>query len=341
MKKQLCLFVLFICAHVLARAHHASDAGASPLASPVLSADLLEPGAIQLTFGVQSSFNRPTGDEQLETELRSHPGHDEAFVSDSSLSQSVDLGLGLTTWLQANLSVGSVRVENLREGHLHSDGSFGVHDLGSPSGPSDTMVQLKARVAGDERWSLAMVAGASLPLGRDDVLGGSIHVDGVADTTTGEFDAHAHLPTLAPASQLGGGVPSYQVGLACSRHLADAWHLDSSVSASLKPAYKGFKTGNQIAAGLSLAWVYDPQVHGRGRVALDTVFNHVERSDFHGLVNEDSGGWVLSAGPRYSVGINERMVFTLGASVPVTQSLNGRQDHAPTVATQTSLSALF
>lgn len=341
MQKQLCLLVLSLCANNLALAHHASDAGASPLASPVLTADLLEPGAIQMTVGIQSSFNRPTGDEQLEAELRSHPGHDETLLSDGTLSQSLDLGFGLTPWLQANLSGGSARVENLREGHLHGNGSYGFHAYGSPSGQRDTELRLKARLAGSESWSLAVLTGLSLPMGRDDVLGGSIAVAATANTTTGKVKASGSLPLLARSSQLGGGSATYMLGAAYSRHLAESWHLDSSVAASLRPAYQGFKAGNQIGAGLALAWVFDPEAHGRGRVTLDAMFSHVERSDFRGLLDENSGGWTLSAGPRFSVGLNERMVFTLGASAPLARGLNGHQYHAPEAAAQTSLSALF
>lgn len=294
-------------------AHHVGDPGSSPANASVLTAHLLEPGQISLGWSWQLTQYPALSKADLEREVR-HLGR-ALYIPEQASTQALELGFGAYDWLQLGVALRSQRLERLREGHVHGDGSFGSHELGNPAGLGNSELRAKARLARGEAWSLALQLGAVLPTGEDDALTDGVSVDASANTTTGKLRTSPKFAYLGPAFQPGSGAASGSAGLAFSREWG-RWEGSASLAGLWPAAYKLYKPGASATLGLALGRLFGPEGHERGWVGFEAAGVQAEPSDLNG-VTADDGGFSLAAGPRVRVPLGPRALGVLGAGLPL------------------------
>jgi hypothetical protein len=317
------------------QAHHPGDPSASPATAPVLTAHLLEAGQISLGWSWQLAQYPLLSKQDLEAEVRAQGRA--LYVPEQASSQALELGVGATDWLQLGVALRSQRLERLREGHVHGDGSFGSHEMGSPSGLGNTELRAKARLARGEDWSLALLAGISLPTGQDDALTDGLRVDATANTSTGQLRSSPKYAYLGPAFQPGSGAVQGSLALAFS-HEWGLWEGSASLAAQLPAAYKLYKPGNSGTVGLAFGRLFGEAGHERGWWGLELAGTQSEPSSFNG-VGADDGGFGLAGGPSVRVPLGPKALGVLGATVPL--ALPKAQGPSPQAVFRLSLQAFF
>jgi hypothetical protein len=319
-------------------AHHEGDPAASPLAGAVMNAHLLADGQVSLGYNVNVVLYPGLSSAELESKVRAQPGLGKIQTPEQTSAQSLDLGIGAFGWLQMNVSLGSARIQRLREGHMHADGSYGSHEFGSPAGLSNTEVRAKALLAHGEGWKGALILGASLPTGEDNALSDGVSVDATGSTVTGNVKASPKFSYLSPAFQPGGGAVRGTVGAAYSREWG-LWTMDGSLMAVVPAAYRGFKPGSSGSLGLSVGRLYgEEEGHENGFYGLEFSATQAEPSNLDGR-SADDGGLVVAAGPRLRMPLGSRALAGLGAGFLLLKP--STMDPAPTASLSASLQALF
>lgn len=318
-------------------AHHTGDPGASPLNSAVLSAHLLEEGQISLGWSFNMTLYPELSAADLEKKVRAQKGLGKVQTPEQATQQSLNMGIGAADWLQVDVALTASRMENLREGHMHGDGSYGSHNFGSPAGFGNTDVRVKSRVAQGESWKLAALLGASLPTGEDNALTDGVSVDAAVNTTTNKAKASPKFAYLSPAFQPGSGATRGTLALAFTQEWG-LWTLDASAMGVLPAAYKTYKAGNSLSVGLAGGHLFGVPEHERGYVGLQVAATQAEPSNVNGR-GADDGGFSLSAGPLLRLPLSTRGLASLGANFLLAKPAS--LDPAPVAALNASIQALF
>lgn len=286
-----------ICLNSSLCAHHGSGDASAGLPAAVLSAETMESGRFQISWGSDYSLRESISKEDLEARVRSAGSAIQTL--DYTLTQTFNLSWGLPRFSQLDVAMGTYRGENFREGHLHGDGSYGLHELGNFSGWRDTALRLKTRVWQGGDCVLALALGATLPTGQD----------------------------AQPEPGMGGS--NFEAGLATSSALGREWNLDASALVGFSATTHGFKPGDRLSAGVSLLRGLDRE-EGESSLALgiEALVGWSSLSFEDGQAMADSGGVALALGPRLRAGWGEHGAFTTAVQVPLVQALNGTQQKA-------------
>lgn len=319
------LISIFISSTLLA--HHGSGDASAGLSASVLSAETMENGRFQFSWGSDYSLREAISKEDLEARVLA--SGDSMQTLDYTLTQTFNLSWGLPHSSQVDVAVGTYRGENFREGHLHSDGSYELHDNGSVTGWRDTSVRLKSRVWQGEGCGLVLALGATLPTGRDDQASPGIEGDATGDTSTGEMSFETRLNRLDIFSQAGHGGTDFEAGLAGSSSLGQRWNLDASALFGFSATTHSFKPGDRLSAGVSLMRGLGVEEGESGlALGMEALVGWSSVSFEDGLAVADSGGVAVAAGPRLRAGWGEHGAFTAAFQVPLVKAMNGNQQKA-------------
>jgi len=315
--KRLLLALLALAYARPALAHHQGDPSSSSYSSNVLSAHLLEPGQTYLNWSLQAALYSLTSAEDLKARTLAQGPEGKIQVPDAQIMQNLELGLGAYEWLQVSISLGWQRVENLREGHVHGDGSYGFHNFANPSGMCNAVLATKWSLARGEDWWLSASVGAALPTGEDNALSDGVSVDAYADTATGKLKSSPKFSYLSPAFQAGNGTTRGMLGLAYTQEWG-LWEGSASLSADLPAWYRGYKPGASGSLGFSWGRLFGEAGHERGLASLQLAVTQAEPSFTDGKSGDD-GGLSLAAGASLRLPLGRRAAWSATATLPVLQ----------------------
>ncbi|MBI4566256.1 MAG: transporter [Planctomycetes bacterium] len=228
-----------------------------------------------------------------------------------TLLESIDVAVGVAEDLQLGFAFGYYRANDLREGHLHGDGSYGFHDFADVSGMTDQWINAKWRALKGPEGSFALFAGVKLPFGDDDEVG--------EDGTRNE--------PLEPSLQPGSGAFDVALGTAYSRWLSENVTLDTSVSYTYRTEEDHFKIGDLVLFGIAVAHRFTENVRTfpQPSVFLEANVRHLFRNEEDGERVRNSGGTALFLSPGFRFGFSERASLTLSVQIPVVQALHDKQ----------------
>jgi hypothetical protein len=282
------------------------------------SGEVMKPGAVSLDFRIdytQFEHLSPT-DIERRTNKVGGADHQHFDAARSAALETFSLSYGATENLQIGFSFGYYYGNDVREGHLHSNGSYGFHEFGDIKGTTDHWITAKYRVAKGEEGggSFSVLTGLKLPFGDSDEVG---------------QDGTSNAP-LEPSLQPGSGAVDAMVGFAYSRYLSAAMTLDTSVQYTYRSEANDFKIGDQILFGVATAYRFTesvlvfPQPSLFLELNVRHLFRNVEADEK--IIN--SGGTVLFVSPGFRIGFSDRVAFTLAIQIPVYQGLNDEQQEA-------------
>lgn len=276
------------------------------------SAETLKPNAFSATMRLDfTRFERLSNDdiEELTRGVSGDHAHFDAVRW--SMLETLELAFGAVEDFEVGFSFGYYRANDVREGHLHEDGTYGFHDFGDISGATDTWISAKGRLSKGPGGQFAVFGGVKLPTGDDD------------ETNEGG----AGNATLEPSLQPGSGTFDLQIGAAYSRWLTEHITLDASASYTWRSEEDDFKIGDLILVGVAAAYrlTEDAGVFPRTSVFAELALRHLFENEEHGEEVSNSGGTVLFAGPGVRVGLSDRFSWDLALQLPVVQELNEPQ----------------
>jgi hypothetical protein len=226
-----------------------------------------------------------------------------------TLLHTLEIAYGVVDAFQIGLAIGWYRGDDLREGHLHADGSYELHDLGDVVGATDLRLTSKIRFLHGSAGHAAVYGGIKLPTGRDDLRG-----DGSAER-------------LDPSVQPGSGAVDFLLGLSYSRWLGSAITFDASAQYTLRTANAGFKIGDRLDTGVAAAWratrsgTSHPQLFLLGELSGRLLL--ANREDREAI--ENSGGFVLFGSPGLRLAATESLWLSAAVQIPALQALKGEQ----------------
>lgn len=281
------------------------------------SGEVMKPGTVSFEFRIDyTQFERFTVDEiRAATFAVGDPDHAHFDVLRSSTLETFSLTYGATAELQFGFSFGYYLGNELREGHLHGDGSYGFHDFGDIRGMTDHWITGKYRVhKGEEGGSWAALFGVKLPFGDDDETGRS---------------GTSNVP-LEASLQPGSGAVDFMLGAAYSTYLTAEISMDASLQYTLRTEANKFKIGDLVLFGVAASYRFTEsvQVFPQPSLFLELNVRHLFRNQEEGQEVINSGGTVLFLSPGFRFGFSERVAFTIAIQVPVVQALNDEQQEA-------------
>jgi hypothetical protein len=298
--------------------HPGGGASASGLAAGVRRAHLLDAGSARLSLGLAYTAFTKFNDQQLKTAVEAQGGHASMTVRDFSLEQNLEISLGLNNWLQADIGLGTLKNENVREGHLHGDGSYGQHNFGNVSGLRNTSVLLSARVAEPGHGSLVLRLGGLVPTGEDGQLSDGISVSGTGNTTTGKATLRGKFSYLEPGEQPAFGGGAVLLGAAWSRPAGKRLDFDLSLDSVIYPVYRGYAPGDQLALGFSLNRVLGE--NEKWRISLQSRYTRQAGAYVEGEDEKAEATWLLGLGAALSASLSEKVDWNLGSMLPLADS---------------------
>ncbi|HVE40382.1 MAG TPA: transporter [Planctomycetota bacterium] len=277
------------------------------------SAEVLKPGSWSLGLRIDYTNFQRLSETQIQDKTVSMAGADHVHFDAVrwSMLETFELSVGATESLQFGFSFGYYRATDVREGHLHGDGSYGFHDFGDISGMTDQWITSKYRVMRGEYGSLAFFGGVKLPFGDDNETGES--------STSNE--------PLDPALQPGSGAFDFQLGAAYTRYLSSAVSMDTSIAYTYRTRADDFKIGDLILFGLALNYRFTEsvQVFPQPSAFLELNVRHLFRNREGSEVEENSGGTALFVSPGFRVGFSDKVSLTIAIQIPVVQALHEEQ----------------
>jgi hypothetical protein len=282
------------------------------------SGEVMRPGAVSLDFRIdytQFEHLSPT-DIERRTNKVGGADHQHFDAARSAALETFTLSFGATENLQLSFSFGYYYGNDVREGHLHGNGTYGFHEFGDIKGMTDHWITAKYRIARGEEGegSLAVLTGIKLPFGDSDE---------VSQTSDGNEPLEASL-------QPGSGAVDFMLGFAYSRYLTANMTLDTSIQYTYRTETNDFKIGDMIMFGVATAYRFTesvlvfPQPSLFLELNVRHLFRNVEAEEK--IVN--SGGTVLFLSPGFRVAFSDRVAFSLAIQIPVYQGLNDEQQEA-------------
>ncbi|MCK6439112.1 MAG: transporter [Planctomycetes bacterium] len=274
------------------------------------SGEILKPGE----FSLSARLDFTSYEELSETNIRNRTfnvsGDDAHFDALRwSMLKTFELTYGLFDNFQIGASFGIYHGEDLREGHIHGDESYGFHNFGDISGMTDPWLNAKLCLSSGPEGHLSVFGGIKFPWGDDE------------ETGDGEDEP------LEPSLQPGSGAYDYSFGAAYSRWLSPQTSFDASIQHTFRTENKNFKIGDATVYSMALAYRLTesaatfPQVSVFGEATLRDQFENEE----DGESVSNSGGPVFFLSPGLRFGIAEWMAASFAGQFPVVQNLNDEQ----------------
>jgi hypothetical protein len=276
------------------------------------SGETLKPGAFALTLRLDyTQFERLSSADIQEKTFKVDDDHAHFDAVRWSLLETVELSYGAAEGFQVSYSFGYYRANDLREGHLHADGSYGFHEFGDVSGMTDHWLSAKLRLLSGPEGHFSIFSGIKLPFGDDDEVG--------EDGTRNE--------PLEPSLQPGSGAFDAILGVAYSRWLSENVTLDTSLQYTRRTEEDDFKIGDLLLFGAAVAYRFTENVQTFPQVSvfLETNVRFLFRNREGAHEVENSGGTVLFVSPGIRVGLSDRAALTVSPQMPVVQDLNDEQ----------------
>jgi len=277
-----------------------------------VSGETLRPGSVSLSVRIDyTQFDRVSSGDIRERTLDVGGSHAHFDAVRWSLLETFEVAFGASEGFQLAWSFGYYRGNDLREGHIHSSGSYGFHEMGDVSGMTDHWFTAKGRLFKGPEGSLALFGGVKFPFGEDD---------------EGDESVSGNRP-LEPSLQPGSGTFDAQLGAAYSRWLTETLTLDASLSYTLRTEEDAYKIGDLVLLGTALAWRFteNVQTYPQPSVFLEAHVRHLFRNEEDGERVRNSGGTALFLGPGFRMGFSERVSWTIALQIPVFQHLHSEQ----------------
>jgi hypothetical protein len=282
------------------------------------SGEVMKPGAVSLDFRIDYTQFEQLSENDIRRRTFNVGGasHQHFDAARNTALETFSLSYGATENLQIGFSFGYYYGNDIREGHLHGNGSYGFHDFGDVKGMTDHWITAKYRVARGEEGegSFSVLAGVKLPFGDNDQAG---------------EDGTSNAP-LEASLQPGSGAIDLMIGFAYSRYLTADITLDTSVQYTYRGEANDFKIGDQILFGVAAAYRFTESVlvFPQPSVFLELNVRHLAKNAEHDDKIINSGGTVLFVSPGYRISFSDRVAFTLAIQIPVYQGLNDEQQEA-------------
>ncbi len=276
------------------------------------SAETLAPNAVTASLRLDyTQFERLSSSDIRSKTFKVYGDHAHFDAVRWTLLETITLAVGAMEDLELSISFGYYRANDLREGHIHGDGSYGFHEFGDISGSTDTWIEAKGRLFKGPEGQFAILGGIKLPFGDDDEIG---------------EDGTRNAP-LEASLQPGSGAFDAMVGVAYSRWLSEQATLDASATFTVRTEEDDYKIGNMFLFGVAAAYrlTEDAQAYPRTTVFLELIVRHLLPNLEDGVQVENSGGTAVFAGPGVRVGFSERVSADLSVQVPVVQDLYDEQ----------------
>lgn len=274
---------------VTARADHGPGTTGSGFTT--VTAETLKPGQI----GASLQFDW--------TEFKSMSGDIEGVdLLDRSFFSTLSLEYGVTENFQLGLRYGYFGASGNRE---LEDGENVTFD---PDGFTDLWLTGKYRFYQGPIGQLALIGGLKFPTG-----------DSTLTNSAGE--------RVEPSATAGTGAWDGLAGLAYTVPLNADLTLDASALYTFRGERYGYRLGNRLDLGTSLAWrvVGDAQTFPQISLVAEATLRNIAKSEEDGEKSDSSGGTVLFLSPGVKVSFTEKISANLGVQLPVVQDLNGRQ----------------
>lgn len=287
------LFALLIIAIIftatIARADHGP--GTSGSGFTTLTAETLKPGQFSSSFQFDwTEFDGLGGDIE---------GVD---LLDRSFLSTLNIAYGVAENFQLGLTYGYYAAEGNRE---LEDGETVTFD---PDGFTDLWLTGKYRFYQGPVGQLALIGGVKAPTG-----------DSSLTNTEGE--------QVEPSATAGTGAWDGLAGLAYTVPLSAALTLDASALYTFRGERYGYRLGNRLDLGTSLAWRVcgDAKTFPQVSLVAEATLRHIAKSEEEGERDTNTGGTVLFLSPGVKVSFTEKIAGSIGIQLPVMQDLNGRQ----------------
>lgn len=277
------------------------------------SGEVLKPGATSLSLRIDYTSYQRLDETQIQNKTMSMLGgaHVHFDAVRWSMIETIELAVGATEDLQFGFAFGWYRANNVREGHIHGNGTYGFHDFGDVSGMTDQWVTSKYRVMKGEDGSLAFVGGIKFPFGDDN------------ETDEG---GTGNSP-LDPGLQPGSGAFDFQLGVAYSIYLSQAVSFDTSLAYTYRTRGDGNKIGDLAMFGVALSYRFTESVlvFPQPAAFLELNVRNLQRNKEDSQTEDNSGGTAVFVSPGFRLGFSERVSFTIAIQIPVVQALHEEQ----------------
>lgn len=292
----------------VAHAHHGP--GTSAGGAQTQSALTLKEGKSSLSLSWDYTQFKAISETNIESETRKIGGKDRHFDALRwSLVQTLDLAYGVTDALQLGFSTGWYRANDLEEGHIHANGSYGFHRFGDVSGATDPWLKVKYRCVEADHSQIALYGGIKFPTGTDDAI------------SREDKSSNTKNTPLEASLQPGSGAFDFKLGAAYSRVLRGANRLDVSLDYTLRTENDEFKIGDRIDTGVALTHGVSDRLFVIGEVDLQYLF----RNEEDGESIRNTGGTTVFLSPGVRFQFSERVSGALSPQIPVFQDLYDRQ----------------
>lgn len=231
---------------------------------------------------------------------------------EEALQQAVVLAWNVSARLIVEMEVlSSTRLRNLREGHLHEDGSYGFHVFGDVQGNQDLWVSSTYLLRAGETQT-GINAGFKLPVGR-------------TDARTQETFARV----LGIGLQPGSGAADQRVGGFLAAALGGKREVAFSAQYTKRGRYAGVRLGDSLdvqVTGVFLSAASDKALMQGGVSAGFTAFGRVkEVHGEHERETPNSGGEVFFLSPLLRLKTPSGFFMEISSRVPVDQNWNSQQ----------------
>jgi hypothetical protein len=284
--------------------------GTSGGGSATQSGETMKPGSFSTALRWNfTQFEALSAARIRELGLKLEGDHAHFDALRTSLITSLEVAYGVAENFQLSLATGWYRGEDLREAHIHGDGSFGFHDLGDVTGMTDLWVTGKHRFLRGPYGSWAAYGGLKFPTGDDQERG------------------REETEPLDPSLQPGSGAFDFLIGAAHSIFLTPRFTLDTSAQYIRRTENNDFKIGDRVDAGTALAFHFmaEPEVFPRVSLFGEANVRYLFRNEEDGEPERNSGGTVLFLSPGVRAGFTKHVSFTVAVRFPVVQALRQPQ----------------
>jgi hypothetical protein len=289
------------------------------------SGETLKSGAVRAAYRIDyTQFERLSNQDIRDQALEVGGSHAHFDALRWTMLQTLEISFGATDDLELGLTMGNYRGNDLREGHVHGNGTPGFHEWGDVTGATDPWISAKWRFSRGPEGHWAVFGGVKLPFGDD--------------TERGEGED----APLEPALQPGSGTFDVRLGLAYSRWITERVTLDMSAGYTHRTEEDAFKIGDLalVAAALAYRFAEDMRTFPATSVFLEAAVRQLLRNEEDGENVRNSGGTTLFVGTGLRISFSARVAWDVAVQIPVLQHLHDEQQES-LFKVSTGLSFLF
>jgi hypothetical protein len=319
-------FIVFVLTFLLSNAawaHHSPGSTGGGLS--VESAETLPQGEVSFSYRVDYTSFQGIYEQEIQdmTMAIAATGaeHVHLDAARQSVLQTMALSYGIADDLQVSWGfLGTYRAIDMREGHTHSDLSYGYHSFGDINGATDSWVTSKWQALKGEEGKLALVGGVKIPIG-------------TTDARSQEPPSPTNSRILGLDLQPSTGAIDGTLGLAFTRLFSEQVSLDVDTRYTLRGYYKDFKAGDRLDGGVALAYKLlkneagtfslTPFLEGNAMFLARNQEWDTDEGEWHEEVNTGGLSFFLSPGVKIAAGRN--FSVALSFQLPVIQDLNSFQ----------------